>query len=215
VASSDSEVWCDAGFLGGGIVSYGMAGTNYSVEYTGTTTNNALGVAIDISGNRVWYEDSTDVEQTNLSGTAGVDVGGINNGSFLWWDATGARLFYGGSGIRYWNGNDLDNEQYLTPLTNTMNQTTNIGFLMKPQFWTGLAVVFVTVGVAGPAAGFISANVALLASLFGIISQLLGFGAAQRLSSRAAAMAIKFENVLLRQSMSPVSVDQTLDELSL
>jgi hypothetical protein len=96
-----------------------------------------------------------------------------------------------------------------------MNLKTIIGFLMKPQFWTGLAVVLLTLGIAGPAAGFISANTALLSSLFGILSQLLGFGAAQRLSSQAAAMSVKFENVLLRQSMTPAKVDQTMDDLNL
>lgn len=117
VVTSGTEVWSDANFSGASIVSYGLAGTSYTAEHTTTVLNNPIGIAADISGNRVWVHDSSTLKETNLSGTAYTDRTGINNGSLAWWDATGARLFYGGSGIRYRAGAAINTELTLTPST--------------------------------------------------------------------------------------------------
>ena len=73
-----------------------------------------------------------------------------------------------------------------------MDLKTILGFLSKPQLWTGAAVVLITLGIAGPAAGFISANAGQLAALFGLIFQRAGFGTEFVTSAKLARIETRF-----------------------
>lgn len=80
-------------------------------------------------------------------------------------------------------------------------------FMSRPQFWTGLALVLFTLGIAGPTAGFIDSNYALLAQLFGVVAQLLGFGAAQRQQAIVNDYSQKMELILYRQGIDKEEVE--------
>lgn len=80
-------------------------------------------------------------------------------------------------------------------------------FMGRPQFWTGLALVLITIGIAGPATGFIESNYALLAQLFGVVAQLLGFGAAQRQQAVVNDYSQKLEIILYQQGLDKEEIE--------
>lgn len=116
VVVSATEIFMNTAFSTISVVSMPAAGGFYSTVKGGQTFN-SIGLAVDVSGDRIWTTSNSDLEQTNFAGDAYTTVGSINNGTLPWWDATGARLFYGGLGLRYRAGGALGTELALTPTT--------------------------------------------------------------------------------------------------
>lgn len=101
-----------------------------------------------------------------------------------------------------------------------MDLKTILGFLSKPQLWTGAAVVLITLGIAGPAAGFISANAGKLAALFGLILQLAGFGTEFVTSAQLARVKAAYNDYtraveigLFRQGMKAEQIDEIMADI--
>ena len=97
---------------------------------------------------------------------------------------------------------------------------TIIGFLSRPQFWTGLVAILLTFGIAGPAVGFISANAAQLAALFAILATLFGFGASyvqeaatNKLRTAYNDYTRNVELEMLRAGVKVETVQAILDEV--
>ena len=90
---------------------------------------------------------------------------------------------------------------------------TILGFLKLPQTWTGLAAFAVAFGIAGPAVDFISAEAGNLAMFFGLFAQLIGFGAAQRLSSVVNDYTQRLELALYKSNLPESSVESIMQEV--
>lgn len=122
VVASPSTLLVDARFLNGSILSYGAAGSGYSVVNTQTIYNDQIGIAYDPNTNTVWVQSPSAASSVLLqasppSTTPYSEPTSINNGSWAHYDVAGARLFYGGAGLRYRNRSSIATQQELTPLS--------------------------------------------------------------------------------------------------
>jgi hypothetical protein len=123
VIKDTTTIYVSAGFSNGSIITYGAAGTTYSVLQNQQIFNNEIGITYDPSGNRIWVDSNGALKETNTSGDNYINRTAID-GRWAWWDATGGRILFGGTGMKYRPGNDINGSNVsISPFTNGSGET--------------------------------------------------------------------------------------------
>lgn len=128
IVTSGTVVLINTSYSNASIISMPAVTGSYSVVHTTQTANNAVGIAADVSGDRIWVQANGTLKETNFAGTAYTDRTAINNGTSVWWDVTGARLWIASnSGIRYRAGAAINTDVPYAPLTSGDGGTGSYG----------------------------------------------------------------------------------------